>query len=278
MGQEATRKHKEAIVYAWAGFRQEEVGAKSLPSSCDTYDQEYGWTADDFQKARGGTLVGFYTLGLAVFSLNTGRDQIIATRLEDAPNNSIVGGSVSISGRGDNVVLHRSGERLLDLSKAGTFDTLAGKKLYPLPNVRNKILAYNGSGIYFSEEYPRVDTPVFKMDLEEGLRTGNFKPGVVQNKQIVEKRKTLAQIVEEDSKKGLWKRHLSPFTFEVDGRTFMVDNQRYKDYMAVGESKIRDDSGEVLVSGEVFRKYIVAAVGFPEELLLERFPQLKEEN
>ncbi|MBN2454072.1 hypothetical protein JXB11_00850, partial [Candidatus Woesearchaeota archaeon] len=167
-----------------------------------------------------------------------------------------------------------SGERLLDIGKYGIFDTLNRTKLHASPNEKDKILKYNGREIYFIEQHPpefgkgiahfdsdRFNPEAFKIDLEDGLMEGRFYSKKVPKEEI-------------GSEQDLWKRHLSQFSFSVDGKEYAVDNKKMDNWMHVESTRILDEKGFLVVEGKKFKKYIVDAVGFPEDLLFEKVPAL----
>jgi len=153
--------HRDAIVYAWAKFEGDEIGVRSLDSSYDTYDREYGWTAQNYRSARGGTDIHLHTVGIGVIFLTTKKNIDVAIRLDRAVTIGITysGGPVTnediekkigispvqiLRGRGDTMLFHKSGGKLLDIGKYGIFNTLTGEKLHSSPGGEDKIIAYNG--------------------------------------------------------------------------------------------------------------------------------------
>jgi hypothetical protein len=199
---------EECIIYAWASFRPEKIGSHALPSSYDVYDREFGWTADDFDSASGGTLVNFYTLGIAMHSLNTGKDRELGLRLDDVPHGEVEGRTDRLMQPGDWAYFQRSGDQLYDVGAYGVYETLCNRKI-PLPN-----------------QSIDIRIPV-----------------------------------------GIALQHLEPATFTLDGKVYTIDNKKRGDSCLLESSRIVDDQGKVLIAGDWFKRYIVAAIGFPEQFL-----------
>jgi len=247
----------EAIVYAWADFDQVHEGGIDLGSSADRYDEEYGWTAHDYAVAQGGTTKNYYTLGLNALLLSSGQDVPLVKRFK----------KVEIPyGRGDTVVLFSDGQSLIDVSKAGIFNTLTQEQLYGQPGKLEIILKFDGQVLYITGDYPR-NTPVSTIDLRQGLASGEFTATEI-DVSLGEKLKK----ANHDS--GWWLRHLSPFSFTVNGKSFTVDNRRMKEWTHVTTTRILDDQGRVALEGRQFRKYIVDAIGFPVVVLCQHFPAI----
>ncbi|MBU4331625.1 hypothetical protein KKD19_06070 [Patescibacteria group bacterium] len=262
----------EALVCALAEMRFILVGGRELDSSYDTYDTEYGWKAENYRQATGGTEFDYRTICIGVYSLKAEKFTKIVQRFRSALITHVnrlasaeelqkaLEGYVTIKGRGDIVVFHRSGNRLLDIGKYGIVDTLTGETLSGLVGVNNEILGYDGSSIYFKEEHFATDLPVFQINLEEGLRTGQFKA-----MESSEKKKEYFK----DFDKRLRRRHLAPFVVEVNGEKFTVDNQKYEDCMEVDSSSIIAPDRKVIWKAG-YHRYIGAAIGFPEAVLLQK--------
>lgn len=270
--------HLEAIVYAWAKCNDTVIGGRRLDSSYDRYDTEYGWTAEDFSRAEGGLDVSYYTVGLGIYSLITKKSTELASRLHgvllgsnsygafDDEIKKAIEGRMILRGRGDVVVFHRSGNRLLDIGKYGIVDTLTNKTLCPLPEAKDEILHYDGTSVIFTEGWPACRSQIFRIDLTKGLKEGSFRKIDVSND------KNMQLLANEKHERGLWRSHLGRFHFKVNDEIFTVDNELIKGWMAVESSRIITPTQEIAWQGD-YRKYIIAAVGFPEAKLSGISPQ-----
>lgn len=260
----AEENPKEAIVFAWAKIRTQNIGGRALGSEYDNYDTECGWNAADFAQARGGTNVSFYTVGISMIGSQGTRD--IGLRLDDVPDNKKGEKPIVLYGRGDVAILHKSGERLLDIGKYGIFNTLTGRELHASPNERDKITNYDGSEVCFIEGYPpefgqgiyyfdsdRFDSSPFKINLEEGLERGRFTSQKV----------TKEGEVGEDVRSFACNR----FTFEVNGRQYSVNNELFAGTHTIETSRMLDPDNKTILEFGLGSKTILAAVGFPEHLL-----------
>ena len=289
-------KFKEAIVYAWVECAWELIGGVQLDSSYDNYDTAYGWTAENYAQARGGTGINYYTLGIGVFSLNTKKDTDIAIRLNRAVS---IGQSYDdattlddvirktrcspiLHGVADTVVLHKSGEELLDIGKYGIFNTLEGEKLHASPNEKDNMLEYNGTEIFFIEEHSpywgkgiqyydngRFKPSIFKVNLESGLKS---KHKIFKSEEVP-KEGRIAEIIDRNLY-GLWNRHWEQFNFKLDGNMYTVVNNRrtHGDWT----TRVIDNNRNEVLKYHSFGRYIVDAISFPEDIILEKFPALKK--
>jgi hypothetical protein len=260
-------KYSEALVFAFVEKRITLINGRALDSSYDKYDAEYGWTAADYRRAIGGTEIGYYNICICIYSLNT--KKVLKTiqrfkcaniwsdgnRIFDDKLQKALEGYVFINGRADTVVFHRFGNILLDIGKYGITDTLTGKKLSSLVGTKHSILEHDGPSIFFTDEYPSDSYGIYAINLEEGLKIGQFKITQVFDKE------------KKDFSRELWKHHLEPFVIEVNGEKFTVDNKRYKDYAMIDSSRILAPDGQVIWQGDSSR-YVADAIGFPENLLL----------
>lgn len=265
----------EDIVYAWAKYITIVIGGRKLDSSYDRYDTEYGWTAEDYRRAAGGLGVSYYTVGLGVYSSITKSCTEFTPRLlgvlldsddgdvSEWEKKKAVEGRVILRGRGDIVVFHKFGNRLLDIGKYGIVDTLTNETLCPLPQAKDEILQYDGTSIVFREAWPAFYPPVFRINLTNGLEEGRFR------EEEVSKDESIIPLVKERHERGLWRSHLGQFTVKVNGETFTIDNKLIKGWMAVESSKMITPTQEVIWQGD-YSKYIIAAVGFPARRLLEK--------
>lgn len=276
-----TEKYRDAIVYVWAKREEYNIGGRTLDSSYDTYDREYGWTIDDHRRASGGTNFSLYTVTIGIVSLNTKKNIDITVRLDKAITIGIswerpvnveaikrkAGSSMVLDTRGDNVVLYKSGERLLDIGSYGIFDTLTGRKLHNSPNEKAKEITRIGDEVFFKMDWS-TDSPIFSINLEQGLKRGGF-----YNKMVPKNAKGI-KLIKRDMQAGP-KHYFEPFTFKVDGKKCIVDNRLRDDVPSFRLPRIIDDNQNAVLEGNSFLKYFVDAVGFPEDILLEKFPKLK---
>lgn len=273
------KKHDEAIVYVFYRQNNITVGGRSLDSSYDRYDVEYGWTAEDFRRARGGTDVIFTTVGIGAYSLNTGEHLDLGMRIKKVPNSflglsdeEINSGVQLFDGRGDVAVLHRSGDRLVDAGRYGIFDTLTGKVIGYSPNKNHQILDYDGRNVFFTDcDGYRSGNKVYMVNLDQDAGSS------LKHTQITdeERAKTILQ------KGELWKRTLNPFDFEFEGKKYYVKNRMHnKGYLTVEDSRVVDDKGnEIFNAGtikNIYPDYLIAAISFPEKPLREIFEVRKD--
>src|SRR3989339_632958 len=226
-------KSDEAIVYAWAVFDQKNIGGRALPSSMDRYDQEYGWGAEDFEMAAGGELGNFFTLGINAFFFEENRDAMIFYRL---------------------------GNKLIDVSLCGIYNTLTGGLLSKFPTFDQELLDYKSSCIFFTQYYMR-ESGVNYIDLEKGIRDGNFvvqkATGEQSEKMFFKPSGCLNKIKEQTFKSQ---------PFKVNDQTFTIANTKMRDWYHVDKSAIIDGSGKTVIKGRPLR-YIVDAIGFPKIFL-----------
>ncbi len=119
---------RDAMVYVLARRDTRLVGARTLDSSFDTYDQQFGWTDEDYDRARGGTEVTSYTVGISAITQSR-RDIDIATRLKDSTleKEGMTAGQV---------LLRRIQDHLFDVGVYGVFNTLTGELLQDSPGFR----------------------------------------------------------------------------------------------------------------------------------------------
>lgn len=249
-----TKKYKEAIVYACAR-KSSRKDPGIIPSSWDIADREYGWTGEDYARAVASLErdVDCLDISIDVFSFDTGKGITIANRGKTNDEKTAA-------------VLDRSEDRLFDGGEYGIYDTLSERfLLHPFPmqlgrfSVRNTIiaLAYKDGVIYFSKaiasdfayHFHREEGPFKLLD----IRT----PGLmVPWLKLDENWETL----------GITPSRAHPFgksfEFIANSRQYIVNNRQIID---------SQDNEQILVSSGL----ILNATGFPEDILLEKFPKLK---
>ncbi|OGF28389.1 hypothetical protein A2531_06560 [Candidatus Falkowbacteria bacterium RIFOXYD2_FULL_34_120] len=253
-------KSDEAIVYAWAVFDQKNIGGRALPSSMDRYDQEYGWGAEDFEMAAGGELVNFFTLGINAFFLEENRDVPIAVRMNKMSNKCTGEGPIVSGFPADAMIFYRLGNKLIDVSLCGIYNTLTGGLLSKFPTFDQELLDYKSSCIFFTQYYMR-ESGVNYIDLEKGIRDGNFvvqkATGEQSEKMFFKPSGCLNKIKEQTFKSQ---------PFKVNDQTFTIANTKMRDWYHVDKSAIIDGSGKTVIKGRPLR-YIVDAIGFPKIFL-----------
>lgn len=252
---------REAIVYAWADFDQRNIGGRALPSSMDNYDVEYGWSANDFARAAGGTIVNFYTIGINALFLDSGRDVLIATRIKRMPDNPIGGSPIVTGFPADAVILHRSGNKLIDVGLYGIYDTLTGECLFKFSASDYELLGYEAPHLFFIKQGHK--NGVSRIDLEAGIGRGKF----VVEKVVGERSASAFFLPSSGFGNRISDQIMGPRSFCVNGESFVVANTKKENWYHVDKSAIVDGSGKVIVQGDSFKKYIVAAVAFPEAVL-----------
>jgi len=265
---------KEMLVFAYAKREYELVGARELDSSYDTYDEEYGWSAVDYEIARGGVLLSREVIKIAFYLPSQSKVVEIAERFravslrhisqvdEKELQKAIEGFTILPCGRGDIVVFHKEKDKLLDIGKYGIFDTFKGTLLSSQIGICHKILGYDKTSVFFTFEDPFLKEkdgpcPVFEINLSEALKRGEFK--------------VKTHFLEKEKLKNFqtkWHPYmfLQAFEVKVSGQTFTVDNQRYEDSFLVESSKIIAPEGKVIWRGSSER-YVVNAISFPEKVV-----------
>jgi len=217
-----------AVVFAKVKWNQVLEGGRDMPSSMDTYDVEYGWTAEDFSNYAGGELVNIYTIDIAAA---TGSDFLtLRNRYTQARGHRL-----------DTIVLHKDGERLYDIGPYGVYDTLQDKKLASFPCMEPFLKHYDGESVYFQDWHNSKE-----------LRKMNISTGTVDNAQ-------------DPGLPTLLDNMLKPSVFCVNGRPYTINNTRNNGWMAVRSSEILDEKGRVVWSEN--GHYAVSAVGFSEDLI-----------
>jgi hypothetical protein len=243
------KNHADCIVYAYVRRDSHKEGAHALPSSMDRYDTEFGWTADDFDRASGGYWVYEFDVSISAFSIATRKNTCIATRLRKLPETAVY--KATAQEKQDIVIFHKANDFLFDVGKYGTMVTLGstvpvqkgGAQVYASPCTSDVIEGYDDKGVYIVHDGKRLF-----LDLQNA-------PEAVA---LVEaKSRPLEEITA-----GYFSHEEIPFT--VDGRTFRV--VPYKEHCAFPDTlaQVVDEERKEVFHLEDPCAHIIAAVGFKD--------------